>query len=159
MNLYDISVRDVNGKLVSLKEYEGKTLLIVNTALDCGFAPQYTELELLYRKYKDQGFVILDFPCNQFANQSPLEDVENAHACQLRYETSFPIFAKVKVNGEDADPLYVYLKQKKSGLLGSVIKWNFTKFLINNKGEVLERYSPNTTPLSFEDDIKKTLDL
>lgn len=159
MKLYDFSVKDVNGERISLEKYKGKSLLIVNTALNCGFAPQYKELEELYRKYKDFGFEILDFPCNQFANQSPLSNVENKEACEIKYRITFPIFGKIEVNGNDADPLYVFLKKEKSGILNSAIKWNFTKFLIDKEGNVLERYSPDTKPSEIEEDIKKTLNL
>lgn len=157
MSVFDYSVRAIDGSTFALNEYAGKVLLIVNTALDCGFAPQYNELEVLNRKYHDQGFEVLDFPCNQFAGQSPLEDAENATACQLRYATTFPVFAKVEVNGEGSDPLFKYLKDAQKGFLVSTIKWNFTKFLVDREGQVVARFGPKETPLSFEDEIIKVL--
>lgn len=157
MSVYEYTVKDVNGHDVSLEKYKGDVLLIVNTALDCGFARQYEELELIYREYHDQGFEILDFPCNQFANQSPLEDVENAKACKVRYQTTFETFGKITVNGDDTDPLYQFLKTSKKGVLLPAIKWNFTKFLVDREGNVIERFGPNQRPTSFEDEIKAAL--
>ena len=153
MNVYEFDVFNIDGTQTSLREFEGEVLLIVNTALDCGFAPQYSGLEHLYQKYRDQGFSVLDFPCNQFANQSPLSDVDNLHTCQLKYKTTFPMFAKVKVNGEDAIPLYKFLRKEGTGFLGSKIKWNFTKFLVDRNGHVVKRYGPRVLPSMIEEDI------
>jgi len=157
MKLYDYVVKDETGKAVQLSEYKGKVLLIVNTATGCGFTPQYEGLETLYKKYQAQGFEILDFPCNQFGEQAPGSIVEIKEFCQLNYQTTFPLFAKIEVNGEKEEPLFTYLKSQKGGLLGSKIKWNFTKFLINKDGEVVERFSPKTTPEKIESQIKALL--
>jgi len=132
-------------------------LLIVNTATGCGFTPQYEGLEMLYKKYKDKGFEILDFPCNQFANQAPGTDAEIVSFCQLKYNVSFKQFSKIEVNGENESPLYTYLKSEKKGFLGNNIKWNFTKFLVNKEGQVVERYAPTTTPEAIEDRIIELL--
>lgn len=157
MNLYDYEVKDGNGNPISMKEYEGKVLLIVNTATGCGFTPQYDGLEDLYKKYKDEGFEILDFPCNQFGNQAPGNNEEIHSFCQLTYNTSFPQFSKINVNGKEADPLYGYLKKQKSSLLGSGIKWNFTKFLVDRQGNVVDRFAPTTVPKDIDEKIKKLL--
>lgn len=157
MSLYDFKVKDYKGNEVSLKEYEGKVLLIVNTATKCGFTPQYTELEELYAKYKDQGFVILDFPCNQFFRQAPGSNEEIHTACVLRFNIAFPQFAKIEVNGDKQDPLYAYLKKECPVKTGKNIKWNFTKFLVNRKGEIVDRFEPTQKPSSFEDKIKELL--
>ena len=157
MPVYDFSVKSHKGEDVSLKEYEGKVLLIVNTATRCGFTKQYDELEALYKKYKDQGFEILDFPCNQFFRQAPGSDEEINAFCSMHFGTEFPRFKKIEVNGDKADPLFVYLcRQNKEGKLKKV-KWNFTKFLINRKGEFVERFEPTAKPTSFEDKIKEEL--
>ena len=153
MQIYDFTVLDTNKQPVKLNIYEGKVLLIVNTATGCGFTPQYEGLENLYQKYKDNGLVILDFPCNQFGNQAPGTEEEIVNFCQLKYNVSFPQFAKIKVNGDDADPLYKYLKSQKSGTFGSAIKWNFTKFLVDRQGNIVNRYAPVTKPSSIEGDI------
>lgn len=153
MNIYDLSVNDQEMKKISLSEYSGKVLLIVNTATRCGFTKQYSALEALYRKYKDQGFVILDFPCNQFLHQAPGTDEEINSFCSLKYDTTFPRFHKINVNGKETDQLYVFLKTKKPGN----IKWNFTKFLIDRNGEVVERYSPQTKPEDIEERIASLL--
>ena len=151
--IYDIRVIDRLGEEHSMSEYKGKTLLIVNTATGCGFTPQYEGLEKLYRKYKDKGFEILDFPCNQFGRQAP-GTVEEIHEfCQLKYDTSFPQFAKIEVNGANEHPLYTFLKSQKGGLLGKKIKWNFTKFLIDKDGNVLERFAPTVKPEDIYDKI------
>ena len=146
MGLYDINAEDQSGNEVSLSEYKGKVLLIVNTATKCGFTPQYEGLQKLYDEYKDQGFEILDFPCNQFANQAPGSDEEINEFCTLNYNTTFTRFKKIDVNGENESPLYTYLKSRKKSLLGSDIKWNFTKFLIDREGNVADRFAPNTKP-------------
>lgn len=148
--IYDFHVKDNKGNDVSLKDYEGKVLLIVNTATGCGFTPQYEGLENLYQKYKDQGFEILDFPCNQFGNQAPGNDEEIHEFCTLRYHTTFPRMKKIDVNGENEDPLYTWLKKQKGGLLGSKIKWNFTKFLVDRSGNVVERFAPTDKPESID---------
>ena len=148
--IYDFHVKDNKGNDVSLKYYEGKVLLIVNTATGCGFTPQYEGLENLYQKYKDQGFEILDFPCNQFGNQAPGNDEEIHEFCTLRYHTTFPRMKKIDVNGENEDPLYTWLKKQKGGLLGSKIKWNFTKFLVDRSGNVVERFAPTDKPESID---------
>lgn len=142
--IFDFSVKDRKGKSVALKEYAPEVLLIVNTAIKCGFTPQYEELEKLYEKYHRQGFEVLDFPCNQFGQQAPGTDESIHQFCKLTYGTEFPRFKKVKVNGDDTDPLFKYLKEQKGG---DDIKWNFTKFLTNKRGMVIERFEPET---SFE---------
>lgn len=146
MGIYNYKVKDAKGNMVSLSEYKGKVLLIVNTATGCGFTPQYEGLQNLYDKYKEQGFVVLDFPCNQFANQTPGTEAEIVDFCQLNYGVTFPQFSKIDVNGENEEPLYSYLKSQKNGILGGKIKWNFTKFLVDREGNVVERYAPATTP-------------
>ncbi|MBE5983541.1 glutathione peroxidase [Lacrimispora sp. AGF001] len=153
MNLYDITVTDRKGNPVTLSQYKGKTLLIVNTATGCGFTPQYEGLEALYRKYRDQGFEILDFPCNQFGHQAPGTEEEIHQFCTMNYEVSFPQFAKIEVNGPSESPLYSYLKSQQSGILGSNIKWNFTKFLVDKNGSVTKRYAPTDKPEKLEKDI------
>ena len=153
MSVYDFTVTDNKGNNVSLKEYEGKVLLIVNTATKCGLTPQYEGLEALYEKYRDQGFEILDFPCNQFAFQTPGDAEKIDSFCKLKYDTKFPRFAKIKVNGSDADPLYVYLKEQKPGRIG----WNFAKFLIDRKGNVVERFAPTDKPKTLEAAIEAEL--
>lgn len=158
MNIYDFSVKTAEGKDVSLKTYQGKVLLIVNTATGCGFTPQYDGLQDLYEKYQVQGLEILDFPCNQFAHQAPGSDEEIHSFCTGRYGITFPQFAKINVNGKDADPLYVYLKSQKKGKINSSIKWNFTKFLVSKDGSVAERFAPTDTPQQLETYIKRELE-
>lgn len=153
MNVYDFTVTDNKGNGVSLREYEGKVLLIVNTATRCGLTPQYAGLEALYEKYRDQGFEILDFPCNQFAFQAPGDAEKIDSFCKLNYGTKFPRFAKIKVNGKDADPLYVYLKEQKPGKIG----WNFAKFLIDRKGNVVARFAPTEKTQALEKAIEAEL--
>ncbi len=157
MSLYDYIVKDAEGNDVSMADYKGKVLLIVNTATGCGFTPQYEGLESLYRKYKSEGFEILDFPCNQFANQAPGTEDEIKEFCQLKYDTSFKLFAKIDVNGRNEAPLYKYLKEQKPGLLSSAIKWNFTKFLVDRDGNIVERFGPTDTPSKIEKSIKALL--
>ena len=157
MNIYDFSVKDPEGATVPLSEYEGKVLLIVNTATGCGFTPQYKGLEELYRKYKDRGFVVLDFPCNQFGHQAPGTDAEIGEFCALRYDTTFPRFKKIDVNGPNASPLYNWLKNQKGGFLGKAIKWNFTKFLVDRSGKVTGRFAPMTSPEKLEKRIEELL--
>lgn len=151
--IYDIRVIDRLGEEHSMSEYRGKTLLIVNTATGCGFTPQYEGLEKLYRRYKDKGFEILDFPCNQFGRQAPGTAEEIHEFCKLKYDTSFPQFAKIEVNGANEHPLYTFLKSQKGGLLGKKIKWNFTKFLIDKDGNVIERFAPTVKPEDIDDKI------
>lgn len=157
MSIYNYEVKDINGNLVKLEEYKGKVLLIVNTATGCGFTPQYEGLQDLYEKYKNQGLEILDFPCNQFGHQTPGSEEEIVDFCQSRYGVTFKQFSKIEVNGKHENPLYTYLKSKKGGIFGKKIKWNFTKFLVNKNGEVIDRFSPTTTPAKIEDKIKELL--
>ena len=157
MSLYDFKVNDYKGNEVSLKEYEGKVLLIVNTATKCGFTPQYTELEELYAKYKDQGFVVLDFPCNQFFKQAPGTGEEIHTACVLRFNIAFPQFEKIDVNGKNEHPLYRYIKDNCPVNKGKNIKWNFTKFLVDRSGNIVDRFEPTAKPSSFEGKIKELL--
>jgi len=144
MNIYDYQVIDLKGNMVHIKDYEGKVLLIVNTATGCGFTPQYEGLEDLYKKYKDKGFEILDFPCNQFGHQAPGTQEEIKNFCELKYGVTFPLFTKIDVNGENEEPLFKFLKSQQKGALGSKIKWNFTKFLVDKKGNVVKRFAPTT---------------
>ena len=155
--LYDFTVSDQADQPVSLHDYKGKVVLIVNTATGCGLTPQYQGLQELYDKYKNQGFEILDFPCNQFMGQAPGSAEEINTFCTLNYHTTCPRFAKIKVNGKEAEPLFDWLKQEKSGPLGARIEWNFAKFLINREGQVVERFSSKTDPLKMEDAIKALL--
>lgn len=156
--IYDFPVQTAGGETKTLTEYRGKVLLIVNTASKCGFTPQYAGLEAMYLKYSGQGFVVLGFPCNQFGGQEPGDMAEIQNFCSLTYNVSFPLFAKINVNGSDAEPLYQFLKSAAPGLLGSeTIKWNFTKFLIDRDGNVLDRYAPSTTPESMESTIEALL--
>ncbi len=140
--VYDFTVKDRQGGDVSLSDYRGKVLLIVNTATGCGFTPHYEPLEAMYKDMKDQGLEILDFPCNQFGNQAPGSNEEITQFCTLHYNTTFPQLAKIEVNGSNADPLYKYLKEQKKGVIGSSIKWNFTKFLVDREGRVVARFEP-----------------
>ena len=157
MNVYDFSVKDQSGNDVSLKQYQGKVLLIVNTATKCGFTPQYEELESLYEKYEDQGFVVLDFPCNQFFRQAPGSDEEINQFCAMRFNTKFPRFKKIEVNGDNADPLYIFLEEQNEKGKRLRIKWNFTKFLVDRSGNVIGRFGPTEKPSSFEDKIVEAL--
>jgi glutathione peroxidase len=157
MNLYDINVKAQTGKDVPLSDYKDKVLLVVNTATKCGFTPQYDGLQSLYEDYNEKGFVVLDFPCNQFANQAPGNNDEINEFCTLNFNTTFPRFAKIDVNGNDEAELYKYLKSQKKSLLGKDIKWNFTKFLVDKQGNVVSRYSPNTAPDKIRKDIEKLL--
>jgi len=155
---YDFTVDDIGGKPVNLDHYKGKVVLVVNTASKCGFTPQYKGLEALYRKYKDQGLEVLGFPCNQFGAQEPGSEQEIATFCETNYDVTFPMFRKVDVNGDSAAPVYKFLKSAKPGLLGTeAIKWNFTKFLVDRSGKVLERFAPNDTPESIERNVAKAL--
>lgn len=156
-SLYDFSVQGQDGEEISLEQFRGKIVLIVNTATACGLTPQYRGFQELYERFSDKDFVVLDFPCNQFAGQAPGTAEEINRICELNYQTSFPRFAKLKVNGKEADPLYVWLKSQKSGLLGKSIEWNFAKFLIGPEGQVLERFSPKTEPEKIVPIIEKLL--
>ena len=157
--VYDFEVNLLNGDPVKLSEYQGKALLIVNTASRCGFTPQYSGLEKLYDKFKARGLEILGFPCNQFGKQEPGRSEEIAEFCSVNYGVTFPMFEKIDVNGRDTHPLYQYLKREARGVLGSEpIKWNFTKFLVNREGEVVERYGSTTKPEQIEADIESALD-
>ncbi len=157
-SIYDINLTDIDGDEFTFSKYKGKVILVVNVASKCAFTPQYEELENLYKKYKDQGLVILGFPSNEFADQEPARNGEIKDFCLLNYGVSFPMFAKIKVNGDDAHPLYKFLKKEQGGFMWiDAIKWNFTKFLINRDGEVIDRYAPQTSPLSIESDIKDIL--
>lgn len=155
--LYDIKVKDMEGSEVSLKDYEGKVLLIVNTATGCGFTPQYDGLQDLYDEFQSKGLEILDFPCNQFAGQAPGTEEEIHSFCTGRYGITFKQFAKIDVNGENESPLYTFLKEQKGGIGGSNIKWNFTKFLVDAKGNVVARYGSVTKPEKLQKDIAKLL--
>ena len=156
--LYDIDVQTIAGDTRSLAAYSGKTLLIVNVASQCGFTPQYKGLEALFRKYKDQGLVVLGFPCNQFGRQEPGTEAEIQRFCTSSYDVTFPLFAKIDVNGPAAHPLYEHLKSSRPGLLGTEsIKWNFTKFLVNAQGDVVARYAPSDAPDKIERDLAKLL--
>jgi len=157
MKIYDYTVKDAEGNDVNMKEYEGKVLLIVNTATGCGFTPQYEGLQDLYEKYQAQGLEILDFPCNQFGNQAPGTEEEIEDFCQSRYGVTFKMFKKVEVNGEKTEPLFQFLKEQKGGMMGSKIKWNFTKFLVDRNGNVVERYAPTTTPEQIDTAVAKLL--
>lgn len=154
-SIYDFEVNTISGKQVQLADYQGKVLLIVNTASKCGFTPQFTGLEALYSELKGEGLEVLGFPCNQFLKQDPGNDAEISEFCSLNYGVTFPMFSKIEVNGDNTHPLYKYLKTEAKGLLGSEkIKWNFTKFLVNREGEVVKRYAPNTEPKDIAADIK-----
>jgi glutathione peroxidase len=156
--VYDFSVTDIHGKPQSLAKYKDKVLLIVNTASQCGFTPQYKGLEALYKKMHARGLEVLGFPCNQFGAQEPGGEKEIESFCEVNYGVTFPLFAKIDVNGKNAAPLYEHLKKSKPGLLGSeAIKWNFTKFLVDRKGDVVERYAPKVEPEAIAADIDKLL--
>ncbi|MGE0114307.1 MAG: glutathione peroxidase [Steroidobacteraceae bacterium] len=158
MSIYNYPVRSIDGAEKTLTEYTGKVLLIVNVASKCGFTPQYTGLEALYRKYQAQGFAVLGFPCDQFGHQEPGNEAEIQQFCSLNYDISFPLFAKIEVNGENAHPLYQYLKQQQPGVLGTqAIKWNFTKFLVDRQGQVIKRYASTDKPEEIAGDIEALL--
>jgi glutathione peroxidase len=158
MTIYDFQATSLDGKPVDLSAYRGKVLLIVNTASECGFTPQYKGLEQVYEELRDRGLVVLGFPCNQFGKQEPGTEADIGAFCEKNFGVTFPMFAKVDVNGDDAHPLYKYLKEQAPGLLGTqAIKWNFTKFLVNKDGKVVERYAPQTKPEEIAGDIEKLL--
>ena len=156
-SVYDFRAVDIDGTERALDEFRGKAVLVVNTASKCGFTPQYEGLEKLYREYQDEGLVVLGFPCDQFRNQEPGDEAEIKEFCSLTYDVTFPMFAKVDVNGSEAHPLYQWVRDQKSGVLGDRIKWNFTKFLIDPDGNVVDRYAPTTKPEDLADDIEKLL--
>ncbi len=156
--IYDIKVKTINGEPADLGPYRGKVMLIVNVASKCGFTGQYEGLEELYKTYSDRGFVVLGFPCDQFGHQEPGTEEEIRNFCRLNYGVSFPMFAKIEVNGQDAHPLYELLKKQRPGIAGSLaIKWNFTKFLVNREGQAVERFAPSTEPLAITEQIEKLL--
>ncbi|MEQ4499303.1 glutathione peroxidase [Nocardioides kribbensis] len=155
--LQDFSARSIDGHDVDLSTYQGQVVLVVNTASQCGFTPQYQGLQQLQDSYAGRGFAVLGFPCDQFGNQEPGDDAEIAGFCERNFGVSFPLFSKIEVNGDGAHPLFQWLKDEKSGLLGGKIKWNFTKFLIGKDGQVLGRYSPTTKPEKISKDIEKAL--
>lgn len=157
-SLYDFKVKNIDGNEKSLKDYEGKVLLVVNVASKCGFTPQYKQLEEIYKKYKDQGFEVLAFPCNQFKAQEPGNESDIKSFCEMNFGVSFPLFAKVDVNGKNAHPLFTQLKKDLPGIMGTqMIKWNFTKFLIDKNGHPFSRYAPNENPMDISKDIEKLL--
>jgi len=155
--VYDFTVTTINGEEKSLADFEGKVLLIVNTASNCGFTPQYKGLQELYNKYNKQGLEILGFPCNQFGGQEPGSDEQIKEFCDLNYSVTFPMFSKIDVNGDNAHPLYKFLKSEQAGLITDEIKWNFTKFLVDKNGKPLDRYASQTSPESIAKDIEKLL--
>ncbi|PGT20798.1 glutathione peroxidase [Bacillus cereus] len=158
MTIYDFSAKIITGEEKSLKDYEGKALLIVNVASKCGFTPQYKGLQEVYDKYKDQGLEILGFPCNQFGGQEPGTEADITSFCELNYGVNFPMFAKIDVKGDKAHPLYTYMTEQAPGLLGmKAVKWNFTKFLIGKDGKVVGRFAPQTKPVDLEVEIEKVL--
>lgn len=156
-SLFDFSAIANNGKAVDFRAYEGKVVLVVNTASNCGFTPQYLGLEALYKKYGEKGFVILGFPCDQFAHQEPGTDADIASFCQINYGVSFPLMAKTEVNGKGTHPVFRFLKAKTPGLLGSTVKWNFTKFLVARDGATVKRFAPTIKPEELEGEIKALL--
>lgn len=156
-SIYSFTATLNNGKTKSFADYKGKVLLIVNTASQCGFTPQYKGLQEIYSKYHAPGLEVLGFPCNQFGHQEPGSDADIKSFCDLNYGVEFPIFSKIDVNGDAAHPLYKFLKERKSGLLGGTIRWNFTKFLIDRQGNVVDRYAPFTPPANLERDLEKLL--
>lgn len=157
MSIYQFEAKTIQGEVQSLEEYRGKVLVIVNTASQCGFTPQYKGLQALYDKYREQGLVVLGFPCNQFMSQEPGTEEEIQQFCELNYGVTFPMFAKIDVNGAGAHPLYRYLTKQAPGMLTDAIKWNFTKFLVNREDQVVKRYAPTTKPEEIEEDIQQLL--
>lgn len=157
MSIYDITVTNTKHETYPLAQYKGKAMLIVNTASECGFTKQFDGLEKIYQQYKDQDFIVLGFPCNQFGNQEPGDGAEAEQNCRLNFGVTFPMHDKIEVNGDNAHPLFKYLKQETKGLLGDGIKWNFTKFLVDREGNVVNRYAPTKSPESLTQDIEKIL--
>jgi glutathione peroxidase len=156
-NFYQFTARSLQGKEISMDTYKGKVVLVVNTASKCGLTPQYEGLEKLYEKYKDRGFVILGFPCNQFGNQEPGTEKEISEGCLVNYGVSFPMFSKIDVNGDNAHPIYKYLRNRLPGLFGTKIRWNFAKFLIDSNGKPVKRFSPATKPEQLVTDVERLL--
>ena len=157
-NIYDIHIKDSSNKEVSMSKFEGKTLLIVNVASKCGLTPQYKGLQSLYEEYKDRNFVVLGFPCNQFGGQEPGTNSEINNFCEINYSVTFPIFSKIKVNGPDSHPLFKLLKNDKPGIFRTKsIKWNFTKFLVNSRGKIIDRFSPRVEPKYIRSEIERIL--
>ncbi|WP_423798891.1 glutathione peroxidase [Neobacillus sp. SAB-20_R2A] len=158
MSIYQFKAKAIDGEEISLKQFDGKVLLIVNTASKCGFTPQYRELQGLYEAYKEKGFSVLGFPCNQFMSQEPGTEADIKSFCELNYGVTFPMFAKVDVNGVYAHPLFVYIRKQTPGILGfNTVKWNFTKFLVDQKGNVVKRFAPNVKPSEIAKDIEALL--
>ena len=157
-NLHDFKATSIDGAEIDLGSYEGMVVLVVNTASQCGFTPQYAGLQALHEKYADRGFAVLGFPCDQFGHQEPGDEEEISAFCEQRFGVTFPMFAKIDVNGDDAHPLYRWLKDEQSGLLGGKIKWNFTKFLVGRDGEVVDRYAPTKSPEKIAPDIEQALE-
>ena len=156
--IYDFKVKTIQGEETTLEQYKGKVMLIVNVASKCGFTPQYDGLEALYKKYKDKGVVVLGFPCNQFGSQEPGTEEEIQNFCRVNFGVTFPMFSKLNVNGDETHPLYVHLKSEQPGILGSeIIKWNFTKFLVDKTGKVVDRFGSSTKPKEIEKDIEALL--
>jgi len=154
---YQFSAKSLQGKEINMEAYKGKTILVVNTASECGLTPQYEGLEKLYEKYKDRGVVVLGFPCNQFGNQEPGDEKSISEGCLINYGVTFPMFSKIEVNGENAHPIYKYLKKELGGLFGTKIKWNFTKFLIDSDGKPIKRFAPITKPEKIDDYLASML--
>lgn len=157
MSIYDFKIEDIDGNIIDFSQYKNKVLLIVNTASKCGFTPQYKGLEVLYQAHKNRGLVVLGFPCDQFGHQEPGDSSEIKGFCELNFGVTFPLFQKIEVNGENAHPLYAFLKSEKGGLMSEDIKWNFTKFLIDRHGHVVKRYAPTMLPKKIENDILELL--
>lgn len=157
MSIYDIEVKDIDGKTLKLEKYKGRVMLIVNVASHCGYTGQYAGLEELHKKYASKGLSVLGFPCNQFLSQEPGTEEEIKNFCTTKFGVEFDMFSKIDVNGDNTHPLYVYLKKKNGGFLTDAIKWNFTKFLVDREGNVLKRYAPSTKPKDIEADIQKLL--
>jgi len=158
MSIYDFKVKTIDGKDTTLADYKGKAMVIVNVASECGYTPQYQGLEELYKRHKDQGLVVLGFPCNQFGAQEPGSDGEIKSFCSNKFHVTFPLFSKIDVNGSNAHPLYEFLKKEEKGILGTeAIKWNFTKFLVNKEGKVVRRFAPATSPEAMEPELKTVL--
>jgi len=154
---YSYQIKSANGKIIDFKDFENKVVLIVNTATECGLAPQFKGLEALYQKYKDKGLMIIGFPCNQFMEQEPISNDNMQSACEMNFGVTFPLTEKIDVNGKNTHPIFNYLKNNLGGFLGSKVKWNFTKFLLDKEGNPYKRYAPITKPQKIEDDIQKLL--
>jgi glutathione peroxidase len=157
LNFYQFSALNLQGKEIKMEDYKGKTLLVVNTASKCGLTPQFEGLEKLYKKYQDKGLIVLGFPCNQFAGQEPGDEKSISEGCMINYGVSFPMFSKIEVNGENAHPIYKYLKNELNGLFSSKIKWNFTKFLIDAEGHPVKRFAPITKPEKIDEYLERIL--